>query len=236
MNNISLEDPKIAEMCGILLGDGSIGKYQLSSDSRSMEQKVVKFTLSSEEEQYANYIESLFLEITGYKLNKYKRNNEKTQELRIFREDVFEFFTKEIGMVLAPKWDRAKIPEIYMKKELENFVLRGYFDTDGSIVLTDNNGTLYPRIEMKICPSPMQEQFKQILENVGFNFGWYEIGKGKIRAQLNGKEQLKLWLEDVGMSNKKHWRKVEKLAGRGFEPRTSGCLRRIQEFPMSRSQ
>ncbi len=91
-----------------------------------------------------------------------------------------------------------------MSKELAKYVIRGYFDTDGSVVITDNNGTRYPRLEMKICPSPMQEQFIKILESLNFRFGVYRIGKGKVRIQMNGKGQLEKWIKDVGFSNPKH--------------------------------
>jgi hypothetical protein len=44
---------------------------------------------------------------------------------------------------------------------------------------------------MKISPSPMQNQFVKILEEEKFNFGKYDIGKGKVRIQMNGKTQLR---------------------------------------------
>ena len=62
---------------------------------------------------------------------------------------------------------------------------------------------------MKICPSPMQKQIISILNTYGFNFGVYDIGKGKVRIQLNGKSQLNKWKDRIGFSNKKHIKKLK---------------------------
>lgn len=64
---------------------------------------------------------------------------------------------------------------------------------------------------MKICPSPMQDQFIEILDGLGFRFGAYEIGKGKIRVQINGKTQLAKVENEVGINNPKHFSKAEKV-------------------------
>ena len=140
-----------------------------------------------------------------------EKNNENVIEIRSFRRNLFNFLTKELGLRTSPKWDRAEIPEIYVGDDYRREVLRGYFDTDGSVVLTDNNRTLYPRLEMKISPSPMQKQFVEILKNENFNFGSYDIGKGKIRIQMNGKTQLQKWLKEIGFANKKHLNKAENV-------------------------
>ena len=44
---------------------------------------------------------------------------------------------------------------------------------------------------MKIYSFPMQEQFINILNKFDFKFGAYNIGKEKVRIQMNGKNELK---------------------------------------------
>ena len=95
-----------------------------------------------------------------------------------------------------------------MTKKLGKYVLRGYFDTDGSVVLTNNNGTLYPRLEMKISPSPMQRQLQILLNKYDFHYQTHNIGKGKVRIQMNGKNALRKWSTLIGFSNLKHRRKA----------------------------
>ena len=89
--------------------------------------------------------------------------------------------------------------------------LRGYFYTDGCLVTANNNGILYPKLEMKICPSPMQKQFISILNKYSFRLGIYKIGKNKVRIQLNGLTQLEKWNNLVGFSNNKHLAKLERF-------------------------
>ncbi len=218
----SFFEPKLAEFVGALLGDGCIGIYNCRAKNKTKIQHRVKITSHSiDDREYVNYLFDLIKNIFDIEPLIRKKKNEKTIELLIFKKDILNFLVEKLGLKLAPKWKRAKIPEIYINNKLELKVLRGYFDTDGSVVLTNNNNTLYPRLEMKISPAPMQKQFIEILKRNNFHFGAYEIGKGKVRVQLNGKIQLNKWVKKVGFSNSKHIKKSKMVAGDGFEPSTS---------------
>lgn len=139
------------------------------------------------------------------------RKGENTADLFLFKRKIIRFLVNGIGMVPSPKWNRAKIPAFYLNNKLELLVLRGYFDTDGSIVITNNNGTIYPRLEAKISPSPMQKQFIGILKRNRFNFIVQNIGKGKIRVRLNGEHQLKDWYYKVGFSNPRYLKRAKRF-------------------------
>jgi len=207
-----LENSDLAEFVGLMLGDGSIAKYECKTgDGSTNIQRCVKLTISSNEERFCDYLFGLFEQLFDVTPNYRKRKGENTVDIRTYRKQLFEFLTQDLGLKLAPKWDKAEIPPIYMCEEYRRDVLRGYFDTDGSVVLTDNNGTLYPRLEMKICPSPMQSQFEKILEQENFRFGSYDIGKGKVRIQMNGKNQLNKWMDKIGFKNAKHLEKAERV-------------------------
>jgi len=65
---------------------------------------------------------------------------------------------------------------------------------------------------MKVSPSPMQQQFVDLLKSYGFKFGVYQIGEGKVRIQLNGKTELRKWTELIGFSNMKNLRKLERFS------------------------
>lgn len=212
MNKPSLENEDLAEFIGIMLGDGSIGEYECRTGDVVKTHRRVKVTLSGSEEKYCDYIENLFEELFGISPIVRPRKNENTVDIAVYRKALLEFLVEEVGLKLAPKWERAEIPEFYCAKEsYSDKILRGYFDTDGSVVLTDNNGTLYPRLEMKISPSPMQEQIIGILDQRGFRFGTYDIGKGKVRIQMNGKTQLRKWSDEIGFRNEKHVRKKNEV-------------------------
>lgn len=190
-------DKYSAELAGILLGDGSISAYTKINHYR------LQITLNSNEIEYARYIEKLFNIVTKSELTIKIRTKENALDLLCFKRVVIRKFITS-GFITSPKWKRAIIPNQFMNKRLGKYVLRGYFDTDGSLVVTNNNGVMYPRLEMKIMPSPMKKQFLQLLNMYGFRYGVYDIGKGKVRIQMNGKGQLEKWENEIGFSNSKN--------------------------------
>ena len=189
-------DKNLAEFVGIMLGDGYISYPKLP---------IIKISLNSiTDKDYLTFVHDLLTGLFNTKIKIRHRKNENTSNLFIFNKKLIEELINEVGLVPSPKWNRAKIPDWILCDKFKKFVLRGYFDTDGCVVRTNNNGTIYPRLEMKISPSPMQDQFVAILKGIGFNFGVYDIGKGKVRIQINGKKGLKKWSDEIGFSNKKH--------------------------------
>lgn len=207
----SKETSRFAEFIGILLGDGSIGVYKCKAGDKIKTQHRLQITLNSvDDKEYIQYVSNLITELFGI-IPKTLQRAGKTFDIRVFRRDVIKFLINDVGMKLAPKKHRAEIPKIYINSPYESDVLRGCFDTDGSVVLTNNNGTLYPRLEIKVCSSPMQNQIIDILKRKGFNFGTYQIDADEVRIQLNGKKQLKKWLSEIGFSNPKHLRKAHKI-------------------------
>ncbi|MBI2547621.1 MAG: hypothetical protein HYW23_04225 [Candidatus Aenigmarchaeota archaeon] len=203
----------LAEFIGILLGDGSISNtYQYR----------VQITLNENEIEYRKHVIKTIRELFNLEPRVFFRKGERAVDIQLFNQKLIDFMINDIGLVTAPKWQRAVIPSTYLNTDLEKDILRGYFDTDGSVVLAKNNGTLYPRLEMKISPSPMQKSFIEILERTGIRFGVYNIGRGKVRVQINGIKQIQKWMNQIGINNKNQSERLKKIAGEGFEPSTSG--------------
>ena len=201
----SLENEQLAEFVGILLGDGCLGMYKCKSGNKISIQHRVKISLDSRNEiKYASYIESLIRQLFKIKPQIKIRKNENTLDILIFKKDLLNFLLNEVDLKISPKRNKAKIPSFYLKNKFELFVLKGYFDTDGCIASVNNNGILYPRIEMKICKSPMQRQFIDILRRNNFRFESYKIENENIRIQLNGVKELKKWHNLIGFSNSKN--------------------------------
>ena len=214
---------ELAEFVGILLGDGSIDNKR---------QYRIQITLNKTDLEYAKYIINIINKISDVKIFLKSRKNENALDIQIFSKRFVNFLVDDIGMVPSPKWNRAVIPNVFLNNRFEKYVLRGYFDTDGSVVITNNNGVLYPRLEMKICPSPMRDSFIEILNRLGFKFGVYCIENNRTRLQMNGQGQLHKWLKEVGIKNPRYLRKAVKIARGGFEPPTFGYPRE----PMSHSR
>jgi len=185
---------KEAEFVGILLGDGYI-----RSDF-----KEVKISLDSKKDKtYSRYITLLIKELYGLKARFKKRKNENTIDLRITKK-WFGKYLINLGLNPSPKLYKAKIPSKYYNNKFFTNLLKGLFDTDGSLVITNNNGTIYPRLEIKISESPMKYQFIKILRFLGFKFGIYKSNRNQVRIQMNGLTQLRLWVNLISFSNMKH--------------------------------
>lgn len=199
-------DHNLAEFVGIMLGDGYLSFPK---------QPRIKIAFNSVvDRDYFNLVYQLLSDLFKTKVIKEHRRNENTSNLYMFNRGVIRFIINDVGLVPSPKWNRAEIPQWVFKENLETSVVRGYFDTDGSVIITNNNGIVYPRLEMKISPSPMQNQFVAILQKYEFKFGAYPIGKGKVRIQLNGKKELEKWNRIIGFNNPKHQRKSDLFLSR----------------------
>ncbi|MFA6460949.1 MAG: hypothetical protein WCV90_01675 [Candidatus Woesearchaeota archaeon] len=194
-------DKKMAEFVGIMLGDGYISYPKCPR---------IKIAFNSiVDREYLVYVHGLLKELFNSKVIVEHRKNENCSNLYLFEREVIRTIINVVGLIPSPKWERARIPNWVFQNKLDTFVLRGCFDTDGCVVITNNNGIRYPRLEMKVSPSPMQGQFIKILDKIKFNYGAHPIGKGKVRIQLNGKIQLKKWEQIIGFSNPKHQRKCD---------------------------
>ena len=197
-----------AEFAGILLGDGMLGIYHTQATNRIKIVYRIKVTLDSREVQYGEYVQKLMTTLFGKEPKIRMVPGVHVQNILLSGKRYTDVLQNK-GFKLSPKWNRAVIPEQFLTPEFDHLVLRGYFDTDGSVVITDNNGTRYPRLEMKISPSPMQQQFIDILRRRKFHFGIYKIGKGKVRIQMNGMKQLRKWCDEIGFSNSRHAEKAQ---------------------------
>jgi len=196
-----LKDKRLSEFVGIMLGDGYLS---YPKNPR------IKISFNSKDDiEYFIFVKDFLEKLFEAKVVAEYRKTENTANLYIFKRSLIRKLLDEVGLIPSPKWNRAKIPEWIIEKKLETHFLRGFFDTDGCLVRTNNNGITYPRLEIKVCPSPMQSQFIDILNKFEFRFGVYPIGSGKVRVQLNGKKQLLRWNQLVGFHNIKHREKCD---------------------------
>ncbi len=197
-------ESELAEFVGILLGDGSLGIYRSTPHGKEKFQHRIKITLNSEKDaEYSMYVANLFRLIFNKSPKITKRKGEKTLDLYLLGRAPLRFLLEQ-GLVLAPKWNRAVVPSRFLIPPLDKLVVRGYMDTDGCICVVNNNGIRYPRIEMKISPSPMQMQLIEILRNNGFEPQINKLERGKVRVVLAGRKNLKTWVSTIGFSNERN--------------------------------
>ena len=204
-------EEKIAEFIGIMLGDGSIGIYDTKVGNKIKKHYVVKVTLDSRNKKYISYVSNLMKEILDVEPKLHFKKKENAADIRIFRREKVNYVLNEIGLKISPKWNKMEIPDKFMKEKLYPHILRGLFDTDGSVTRFNNNGILYPRIEIKICPSPAQKQFMNILNKLGIHYKIQKLDRGEIRVRISGKNELEKWFNVIGSSNELYIQKAEQF-------------------------
>lgn len=206
-----MKEEKIAEFIGIMIGDGSIGIYNCKAGNKTKIHRVVKITLDSRNKQYVSYVCNLMENVLSIKPTIRFKKDENAVDISTFRKEKILFVLNEVGLKISPKVNRMKIPKKYLSKKLAPLVLRGLFDTDGCLNIFNNNGRLYPRIEIKICPSPAQKQFLEILEKLKFKYRVQKLEKNWIRIRISGVKELKKWFCLVGSSNRIHIEKANRF-------------------------
>ena len=204
-------DKKIAEFIGIMLGDGCIGIYDCKNKNKIKKQHQLKVTLDSRNKEYISYVYNLMKVVLNINPVVNIKKNENTADIRTFRKEKIFWALKSLKLKISPKQGKMKIPEGYSKGKLALFVLRGLFDTDGSVTIFQNNGKPYPRIEIRVMFSPSQGQIKKILKENGFRFRIQKLENNKIRIRLSGKRELKKWFKIIGSSNKSHLKRARQF-------------------------
>lgn len=197
-----INDFELAELMGIMIGDGHISfvrrQYFISISGNLKDEKI--------------FFESVIIPILS-KL-RYKKVVFKTfakyGKIEInFSDKYLFYFFKSLGYPEGRKSHRIIIPDNFYNSKLSRFVVAGIFATDGCLTITDNNGTIYPRIEFKSKSIRLLKQIKSILDDFGMEGGLYtRFG----RLQYNGKNQLDIFLRNIGFINPKHKEKYNKWA------------------------
>jgi intein/homing endonuclease len=203
------KEEKIAEFIGIMLGDGSIGIYNFKQGNRTKQLHQLKVTLDSRNKQYINYVSNLMEKVMGITPKIHFKRMENAVDIRIFKKDKVLYAVNALGLKKSPKWNNMEIPENYAKGKLALLVLRGLFDTDGSVTIFRNNGILYPRIEIRMSPCPAQKQIIDILKENNFSYKIQKLERGKIKIRISGVRELKQWFNMVGSSNELYKRRAE---------------------------
>ena len=145
-------------------------------------------------------------------------------------------FIHLFGFPIGKKGNQLFIPKVCYNRNLTRYVIRGFFGTDGSLVLTDNNGTFYPRVEANGIAKDLIKEISDYLNREGIKCNFYEAKRKEhyypntqqqYRLQINGKENLKKFTKVIGFVNPKQIEKLDyfykKMAVRGVKPPAS-CL------------
>lgn len=185
---------EFAELYGIMLGDGCLSAY-----GNNKQAVVVTGSIYDDRPFFDKIVVPGMRKLRGKPIKYRLRPKHGAVEVNFVSSSVFGIFTK-LGFPVGVKGE-IKIPSMLMREPLGKYVVSGLFATDGSFVVTNNNGTMYPRIEFRSISVTLLKQIRQILKRYGIHGGLYPK---YTRLQYNGKPNLHLFASRIGFLNPKH--------------------------------
>jgi len=189
-----------ALMYGVLLGDGCL--------SRVGSARFVSVTCDLHTDKpFFDVIIPILSKLRGRQITIFERPDCGKIEVNFSDKILFNKF-KDVGFPVGKKGTNLSIPNElqYFMKE----ITQGYFATDGCLVITNNNGIVYPRIEFSSISQNLLLQVKFYLDSLNIHGGIYISKRYSngwntlYRLQINGKKNLHKFRNHVGLINPKH--------------------------------
>lgn len=203
-----------ALLYGIMLGDGCLSKYG--------RHKMVSITGSLEDDIpfFEKVIQPILWQLIDRNVPIKTRKNCKAVDFKFMDCSLFSYFAN-LGYPVGKKGNKLFIPKIFYEKDLVRYLVQGFFATDGSLVITDNNGTMYPRVEANGIAKILITEISDWINSKGIkcnlylakrrpggNFGYSANRQDTYRVQINGKKELNKFIQEVGFVNPKQ---IERL-------------------------
>ena len=186
------KDESLAEIIGILLGDGHLSNGQ------------VWITLGTKEKAYADYVNELFFKIFGYYL-KFCIRKDGNRDLYIGFKELVNYF-KNMGLVENKVRSQVGVPSWILKNhKFHAHCLRGLFDTDGSIYKIRSGH----QISFRNMSIPLLKNIRYMLLKIGFNPSQIS----NFSVYLTRKGDLSRFRSMIGSKNPFKHKRLEKWAG-----------------------
>lgn len=187
----------LAEMIGIILGDGSVSSRQ------------VTITLHRFDDKYfIKYVRRLFKELFEIDAAIYKREREKTVSIVASRSQLVKFLV-DMGLKVGGKVrQQVEVPHwIGESQRFTKACLRGLFDTDGCFYVDKHKykTKIYLNAGMNFTNRslPILHFFKDSLGRLGF----HPTQKTKFSIFLRKEKEIVEYFNKIGSSNPKHLNK-----------------------------
>lgn len=191
---------ELAELIGIILGDGGISKRQ------------VTITLNCfDDNEYTSYVSDLIQKLFNVKPNVSRREKISTNSVVISRTGVVELL-KELGLVVGNKIKfKVDIPSwIKSEKQFAMACLRGLFDTDGSVFKhcykVKDKKYSYTKMAFTSASPPLINSVFTILKDLGLGV---RISKNGRDIRIDSQADVRKYCRIIGSHNAKHLRKLK---------------------------
>ena len=180
--------PELAELVGILLGDGGIRRWE------------VKVTLHGEKEvEYAEFVARLFEDLFDLtaSISVSKWSNKRT--VAVYSVALVEYL-EGIGLHRGNKVEQqVGVPDwIFTNRAFMEACVRGLMDTDGGpcIIARHRSGRYYVGFRFKNSSRPLIDGMWKMLTSLG-----YKATKSRKYVNLFRREEVKRYCLHIGISN-----------------------------------
>ncbi|MBI4021720.1 MAG: hypothetical protein HY369_05790 [Candidatus Aenigmarchaeota archaeon] len=183
---------------GILIGDGCLslcGKHRFV---------VITCNLLDDIPFFDSLVVPLAERLRGRRVTYRKRYDWNKIEINFSDPLLFESLVS-LGFPIGKKG--PIIIPVSFPQSLWRYIIAGIFATDGSFVLKNNNGTLYPRIEFRSISQKLLLQIKEFLIGSGMKGNVYRtVSSGSIayRLEFPGVRNVMTFEDTIGFANPKH--------------------------------
>ncbi len=198
-NIISIQKPEkselLAELVGILLGDGGITKYQVAITLHSHDDKA-----------YGEFVVSVIQNLFKITPALYQKKKYAAFDIVISRREMVRFCTEELGLVTGNKVKQGIDVPNWIRDD-QNFriaCLRGLVDTDGSVFFHKYrvNGKMYryKKLDFTSLSRPLCVSVLKIFRDIGIKA---RFARGK-SIRIDSKSEMENYFRIVGSHNPKH--------------------------------
>jgi len=206
-NKVRLKfNKKTCEFYGALMGDGCITKHKVKN--KDYYKYIISFTGHKEldRDYHEKYLKDLIKE--EFNINPYiqTEKNRKVRTLKLFNQSLLNELIK-VGFPLGKKGQKLRIPKRLQELpwSLQKQVIRGLFDTDGSIYARKDEFYRHPHLSITSISKPLIRQLHNILRKRGYP-AWINKSPSKSAQMVivKGNKNAIRWIKDIGSSNPKH--------------------------------
>lgn len=193
--HIPAKSVRLAELIGILLGDGNLSKEQMKISLNLVDDK-----------KFSEYVCEILFQLFGIKASVYTDKKYHVNTVCISSVELIEFLTKN-GLCVGSKMKaNVGIPSwIKCRPDYSRACIRGLVDTDGCFFIHKykvNNKTYeYKKISFVSYIPKLMEDVKNQLISLGFT----PKVQGAKRLFLYNQQEAKRYLEEIGTSNPKNF-------------------------------
>ncbi|PIZ50590.1 hypothetical protein COY27_06625 [Candidatus Woesearchaeota archaeon CG_4_10_14_0_2_um_filter_33_13] len=190
----------LALVYGVLLGDGCLSKIRNHS--------FISITCNIHSDKaFLEKIKPFLEKLRQKPIKLYERKKYGKIEINFSDKKLFNQFLKS-SFPVGKKGPNLIVPDRMLPFLKE--IINGYFATDGSLVITNNNGIKYPRLEFSSISKSLLQQVQKFLKtleitgNIYISKRYSNNWNTLYRLQINGKTNLKLFKNNIGFINPKH--------------------------------